>query len=307
VPGWDWPADAAPLAFPAMAPELRNRLLIGPLLGAICLGLIVWDIATGHHWGAITLALIVAVTAPREYARLARGIAPGVQTMPIVVCTVAIVLTVWPGVGAMGIDTPMPVGSVVIALGLLWICLGQMARHGLDHFTANVGASTLGIVYLGVAMQLLAALALSESPEDAARGAKLLALAIGACKFGDIAAFFGGRAFGRHKLAPAISPGKTWEGFAASLFGSVGGTYLIAWILQLIDEQAVFATWWQPVVWGLVLGPAGVVGDLVESCFKRSAGRKDSGGGLPGFGGFLDVFDAVLIAAPIACGLAIVL
>lgn len=291
-----------------MSPELRNRLLIGPLLGGLAFGLLAWDIAAGTSWGSLCLAALVALTSPREFARLCRGLAPGVQTAPIVIGTLAMVATVYPGVSALGIESRISFGPVVLALGFVWICLAQMARHALDHFIANVATSALGLVYIGLAMLLLAELSVhSGTPDDPARGPKLLALAIAACKFGDIAAFFGGRAFGKHKMAPRISPGKTWEGFAFSLVGSVGGTFLVAWLLELVAAPAAFASWWQPVVWGLILGPCGVLGDLVESCFKRSAEMKDSGGGIPGFGGFLDVFDAVLIAAPVACGLSLFL
>jgi phosphatidate cytidylyltransferase len=291
-----------------MSPELRNRLLIGPVLGGTAFGLVIWDILAGVHYGSVILASIVALTASREYARLVRGIAPGVQTAPIIIATLLLVATVWPGPAAIGLEPSLPLGTLVISLVLVWACLAQMARHALQGFSANVATTMLGVIYIGVAMQLLAALSIhGGSAEDPSRGAKLLILAISACKFGDIFAFFGGRRFGRHKLAPAISPGKTWEGFVASLFGAVGGTFLMTWLLQLLSAPAAFDQWWQPVVWGLVLGPAGVIGDLVESCFKRTAAMKDSGGGIPGFGGFLDVFDAVLIAAPIAYGLALVL
>lgn len=291
-----------------MANELRNRLLIGPLLGGLALGLIAWDIVAGTYWGSVILGTIVALTASREFARLLRPIAPGVQTMPIVVTTLLLIYSVYPGTEFLGLSPGSGVGTVILSLGLVWICIWQMARHALENFLANVAASVFGLVYIGVSMQLLTELSVhAGTAADPTRGPKLLALTIAACKFGDIAAFFGGRAFGRRKLAPKISPGKTWEGFLASLVGSVGGTVLLVWILGLIAAPSVFDGWWQPVVWGLIVGPAGVLGDLVESCLKRSAAMKDSGGGIPGFGGFLDVFDAVLIAAPVAFGLALFL
>ncbi|MDA3960966.1 MAG: phosphatidate cytidylyltransferase [Planctomycetota bacterium] len=288
-----------------MGSELRNRLLFGPLLAAVALGLIATDILLAVHWGSMALAILVLLTATREYARLCRPLAPGVQPWSIAVVSVPLVLLVFPGQNLL--ETPVPLPGVLLSSALLLVCLVQMMRHGLENFTANVAATMLGIVYLGVSMHLLVALSCIATPDDPSRGAKLLVLTLATCKCGDIAAYFGGRAFGKHKLAPKVSPGKTWEGFVASLFGSVGGTFLFAWLLQMINPPAVFAGLWQPIVWGLILGPAGVIGDLVESCLKRAAGVKDSGAGLPGFGGYLDVFDAVLIAAPIACGLAVFL
>jgi phosphatidate cytidylyltransferase len=139
------------------------------------------------------------------------------------------------------------------------------------------------------------------------RGNQLLLLFIASCKLGDVTAFFGGRATGKHKMAPSISPGKTWEGFACSFVGSIGGAYLMAWIFASSCARGPFNGWWQPTVWGAIIGPLGVVGDLAESCMKRQADRKDSGHALPGFGGWLDLFDAVLLGVPVAYVLALVL
>ena len=89
--------------------------------------------------------------------------------------------------------------------------------------------------------------------------------------------------------------------------GSVGGTYLFTFILSTLYVHQPFASWWQPAVWALVLGPIGVAGDLAESCMKRDAAVKDSGAAVPGFGGFLDILDALILTAPAAYLLALVL
>ena len=107
----------------------------------------------------------------------------------------------------------------------------------------------------------------------------------------DIAAYFSGRTFGRHKLAPAISPGKTWEGFAggvavAAAVGAVG-------VHLLLDTP-----WWVGLILGALCSLGGTVGDLVESLIKRDLGIKDIGTLLPGHGGILDRFDSVMFIAP---------
>jgi phosphatidate cytidylyltransferase len=123
----------------------------------------------------------------------------------------------------------------------------------------------------------------------------------------DIAAYFSGRAWGRHKLAPSISPGKSWEGVA----GAVVGVLLLAWIWVSLDASQPA---WSPslytrlmtngLVWGVwaVLGltAMSVAGDLIESLIKRSAGVKDSSQLLPGHGGVLDRVDALLPVLPLA-------
>jgi phosphatidate cytidylyltransferase len=199
------------------------------------------------------------------------------------------------------LDGPsQPLVPLLLMLGLVWVVLAQMLRHATERFFANVGATMLGMVYLGVALNLLERLALVDEVHNYNRGTQLVLLFLAATKLGDVAAYFGGRAFGRHKMAPRISPGKTWEGFAFSFLGSLGGVYLFDWLLAVSCPHTPFDAWWKPAVWALLLGPLGVAGDLAESCMKRDAAVKDSGTALPGFGGFLDILDALILAAPVA-------
>lgn len=128
----------------------------------------------------------------------------------------------------------------------------------------------------------------------------------------DIAAYFGGRAFGRRKLAPTISPGKSWEGVWAGMAGVIVLAFVWRWIdsSQPVDSPSLFSRiegrfGWPGLLAGAVLLAAmSVVGDLFESLVKRSAGAKDSSGLLPGHGGVLDRVDALLPVFPIAMALA---
>lgn len=118
------------------------------------------------------------------------------------------------------------------------------------------------------------------------------------CTFGsDTAAFFIGKAIGKHKLAPSISPGKTWEGAFGGLLGSVGVSliFLLSTPLSLASKLE----WWQAVILGLLVSIFGQIGDLVESLLKRNAGVKDSGSLLPGHGGVLDRIDSIIFAVVI--------
>ncbi len=120
----------------------------------------------------------------------------------------------------------------------------------------------------------------------------------------DIAAYFAGRRFGRHKLAPAVSPGKTWEGVAGALAGVVLYGVLLAWYANTNDTPLtpIFAPGGGVPAIGIMLGLAmvSVVGDLLESWMKRGAGLKDSSQLLPGHGGVLDRIDALTSTLPIA-------
>ena len=110
---------------------------------------------------------------------------------------------------------------------------------------------------------------------------------------GDTGAYFAGRAFGKHKLAPIVSPKKTWEGAAASVLASVAvaGGYLL-WLIPDLTPAFVIGL-------AVLANVAGQLGDLAESAMKRGAGVKDSGSILPGHGGFLDRVDSTLFALPV--------
>ena len=108
----------------------------------------------------------------------------------------------------------------------------------------------------------------------------------------DIAAYFVGLAAGRHKLAPRISPGKSWEGGAAGIAGAA--------VTGVIGSTALGLTGWAGVLFGIVASVASQVGDLFKSTMKRRQGVKDSGALLPGHGGILDRFDGVLVTVPLA-------
>lgn len=303
---------------PPMRPELRNRILFGVIL-ALLLAAGVWSDLTRHsHLAMASVALVAVALGSAEYTRLARALAAEVQFWPTLVVSLLIVaeailhqpapagscLATW-----QVRTTDLPLVTLFLALGMAWASMQQMFRHGTERFFANVGGTVLGMVYLGVSLNCALRLTLIEAPGDPSRGVFLTLLFIAAVKGGDIAAYFGGRALGRHKLAPRVSPGKTWEGFACSFLGAAAAVFLLRCILMspwsgLADP---FDAWWKPVLWAVVLAPLGVVGDLVESCMKRDASVKDSGTVLPGFGGVLDVLDAILIAAPAAYVLALIL
>jgi phosphatidate cytidylyltransferase len=121
---------------------------------------------------------------------------------------------------------------------------------------------------------------------------------------GDIAALYVGRAFGRHKLAPRLSPGKTWEGSIASILGSIAAVGIVLWISELLVVRGnlllhISEPIWQTLLLAAIVNVAAQLGDLLESAVKRGAGVKDSGNMLPGHGGILDRIDALLVATPV--------
>ena len=126
-------------------------------------------------------------------------------------------------------------------------------------------------------------------------GPRLLLFLLVVLWVGDTLAYFTGRAIGRHKLAPELSPGKTWEGSAANLLGAVLVGFAGARWIQLPAFHPTFHL----VFMAVLANIAGQIGDLTESAYKRSAGVKDSGTLLPGHGGMLDRVDSLIFAAPV--------
>jgi phosphatidate cytidylyltransferase len=152
--------------------------------------------------------------------------------------------------------------------------------------------------YLGVLPSFLAMFrtnTASTAPEETQRGAVALALAIFLPKSCDIGAFFSGRYLGRHKMAPVLSPKKTWEGAAGGLLTAI----MFAVGINLVSP-VIPGGWAGTVAFALTVAVAGIFGDLAESLIKRDCETKDSSQAIPGFGGVLDVVDSILFAAPVA-------
>ena len=123
----------------------------------------------------------------------------------------------------------------------------------------------------------------------------MLALAIFVPKCCDIGAYFTGRLFGKHPFTPRLSPKKTWEGIAGGLLFAVGTAVSAGEFVPVFQHGMLEAA-----AFGLVVGFAGILGDLAASLIKRDASAKDSSRAVPGFGGVLDVIDSILFAGPVA-------
>jgi phosphatidate cytidylyltransferase len=151
--------------------------------------------------------------------------------------------------------------------------------------------------YIGMLITFLVALRFVVQPDGGRPDMLPLVSLVAVVKGGDICAYVVGVLFGKSKMAPVLSPGKTWEGTIASLAGATA----ISWLLleQFSTENAAtpLGSW---LVYGPLVGLAGIVGDLGESLVKRELQAKDSGGVLGGLGGVLDMIDSMLVAAPVA-------
>ena len=166
----------------------------------------------------------------------------------------------------------------------------------------TLGVELLIVSYIGVLMGVFAQLRWVAGSEA---GYLVIGSLLVVTKGGDVGAYFLGRLFGRRKLVPLLSPGKTWAGADGALVGSASSAVLWLHFATPLFSPTGEALWQPPwwlvsAVYGLILGVTGLVGDLCESLIKRDVGKKDSSTLLPGFGGLLDLMDSVLYASPVA-------
>lgn len=170
----------------------------------------------------------------------------------------------------------------LVVLPLIWLLLRRQKDGALASWVWTVA----GILYIGWLMGYLVAL------RGIDEGRNWVFLMLFTTFASDTAAFFVGRAVGKHKLAPDISPAKTREGAAAGAVGAI----LISLFFTLPTPLYLPITWWQAALLGLLVSIFGQLGDLAESLFKRNMGVKDSGKLLPGHGGMLDRLDSIVFA-----------
>ncbi len=285
---------------------MRERLLLGPVLIAVLIGglwLDEWVGGRAAPWlgegqklppGAVVLIFcaLLAVLAARELAAIFAS--KGVEASKRILTTAALL-----GLGACclvpsDVSASTAVGAVASSAVLVLIMsLGFYSRHkSVEGVAAATGAALVAFVYLGLMLGFLPAIRRDHS-------AWVLLWVLLVTKSCDIGAYFAGKAFGRHKLIPWLSPGKTWEGL-------VGGVLMSAAVsvagLEVLRGWGAIAgvPLWAAVIPGVLFAVVGQTGDLLESMLKRDAGIKDSGKVLPGFGGVLDVIDSPLLVAPLA-------
>ena len=189
--------------------------------------------------------------------------------------------------GATGAAIFSMAAAAVLAFSMVFY-----SRHrSVEGVVAAAGGALLAFVYLGLMFGALLAIRREHS-------AWVLLWVLVVTKSCDIGAYFTGRAIGKHKLIPWLSPGKTWEG----LMGGLALSTLVSYLGLLLLERGGITVppLWACLVPGVLFGVVGQAGDLMESVFKRDAAVKDSGATVPGMGGVLDVLDSVLLVGPLA-------
>jgi phosphatidate cytidylyltransferase len=243
-------------------------------------------------WGFAALTGVMAWIGVDEVARMGRPDQPAIARLALGALGALLALTpAWAQLGC-----ALPVGAFWV-IAFLLVAFAHLSRPlPLEKSAHRVALDLLGLAYLGLTLPYLLELRLLD--EQAGWGWVALSMLI--TFGGDTGGYFAGRALGgkltgERRLAPSLSPKKTWEGFMGGLVLGVGGA-LFARAYIPVCEALTLA---DCLILGVVGVPLGVLGDLFESMMKRSAGVKDSGSLIPGHGGVLDRIDALLFVAPV--------
>ncbi len=289
---------------------LWQRLVFGSLMIAVVVGVVGFDAFASRNPAATGLPITIllaflAILGTFEMGRLCRagGHQPAVTWAAFVAA--GLIFVPWMEMQSrLGQASPAFAAAmrqvsptvVWITGGVLGACLLNLARRTTERAVGNIAVTVLIFLYLGLLGSFLVRIR-CLLPSSA--GAALAVYVVLTIKSSDIGAYFIGMAFGRHKLAPWLSPAKTIEGAAgAVLMATVVATLgMLAWSRYMPGTPAPLGLL-QAAVFGGLTAVAAHLGDLVESAFKRDMKIKDSGHLVPAFGGLLDLLDSLLFAAP---------
>lgn len=304
------------------------RLILGFLLIAMLVGLAWLDFYYAPRPGLYLapLALLSVVLGANELVRLFEhnsalaAIQPAESNQRLspsryVVATGAAVTTLasfapllweqYPAQFPVGRPGWIAVGLTIAVLATLIVEMVRYQKPGVS--TLRLSQAVLAIAYCGGLMGFATQLRLLAGPpwgDDGRWGMVAVLSLVMVVKANDTGAYIAGRLFGKHKMTPLLSPGKTWEGIAGGMALSIAAAAIalgpLAQAAGLASESPRGAWWIGATAYGLIVGWAGVAGDLAISLLKRDSGLKDSSTWMPGFGGVLDLLDSILFAAPVA-------
>jgi phosphatidate cytidylyltransferase len=282
---------------------IRTRVLFGTLLALAAAGVLVGDTYIAWYLPPFPFLFAFLMLAGVLSSRELVGMLPTPHRPSAVLVTAGVLLLLaanWYPEGhreeaAPPSKTPWSI-FVAAFVGVLMVAfLLEMRWYTGEPGTAvpRIALTAFAVAYLGLLPSFFAQIRwLSGARETSA---VMLALVIFVPKCNDIGAFFTGTFLGRHKMTPTLSPKKTWEGFAGGMIAGSAASAALSFAAPVFHGGVPEA-----LAFGLVVGLAGVLGDLAESLIKRDCQTKDASKSIPGFGGVLDVVDSVLFAAPVA-------
>lgn len=294
-----------PTAAGAAAKKGKSDLAARLVTASILIPFVLFATAQGGLWVLFTVVVVVLLTQRELY-----GLLEDKGARPVVGFGLAAGAAL-PVVAYIGNEYH---ATVLMTMTLIAVMIAQLRRRQVTEAMASISGTFFGVFYVGWLLSHVIPLRFfterivaDEGAEIAARlglvpesGAFLLVYCLTVVVLCDAGAYFAGRAYGRHKLAPSISPSKTVEGaIGGMLLGTFGGAAMKVLFDVLWPGLSTVLGWGLVFTVGPLVAAAGMVGDLVESLLKRDAQVKDAGAMLPGMGGFLDRLDSILLGVPV--------
>lgn len=281
------------------------RLLVSVILIPLLAGLFYLDQRAGSSAPILYgLCCLIIFRGCRELTQLlaVRNLKPGfaiTSLLSLLICTLAWLPYFSQADPGSAQESSLALMSIGFSVSILLIFLkSTILFQEPGRSMETMGAEILTVSYVGFLLALLAQLRWVAGPET---GYLALGSLIISAKMGDIGGYTFGRLWGRKKLVPRLSPGKTWVGAYGAIFGAALGSLLwFQFTPALFHPHWTGSSWYWAILFGAIIGLVGLVGDLCESLIKRDVGKKDSAELLPGFGGLLDLLDSPLYAGPVA-------
>ncbi len=264
--------------------DLILATLIGLAIGAVLVGSLIFV-----KWLFVVFALAAALLGIFEFSRALKASGRRVDLVPQLVAGAGLVVSAW----FLELWLLWVAVFVVVALVIVWRLVAQMAT-GDGRTYGDVLADVLIAGFVQLYVAFLASMCVVLVWQEGGQWWVLAFIIVAVAS--DTGAYAAGLTFGRHPMAPRISPKKTWEGFAGALVAAVAAGVLLALFMLGLD-------WWMGVVFGLVILGTATAGDLGESMIKRDLGIKDMSSWLPGHGGVLDRLDSILLSGTAALAL----
>jgi phosphatidate cytidylyltransferase len=255
-------------------------------LAAVLIPVLLAIIIFAPVWSYLVVLGLAVLLAGDELLGMARGAGIPCGRLVPLAALAAVLVTAWTA----GLPTFV---TTLFAVAMVIPTFQLASPTRPDGALAGTAVALLVPVYLGLGATALGWL--RQWPENG-WGIRFILLFLGTIWIGDSGAYYVGKNFGRHPMAPRISPKKTWEGLAGGVTATIAGAFLLRWIL------GVDLPLWHTLAIGAILAVTAPVGDLVESQLKRATGVKDSSGLLPGHGGLLDRTDSLFFSAPPVLG-----
>lgn len=294
------PGSPAPTpSIPGKTAVFLRRLLSSIVLWTAVLLALFSDHPAVAHWVFLGIMVLLATAGLTEFYGLAarRGLA-SFRFCGLAGGALLMIGTFLHCTGRLGIhNSPARVNDFetsFLILFVLGLALRLLAAGPTGHGLSVMAVSLMGLLYVPWLLNFIQKIHFFPGIDGLGRFYVLYFLVV--TKLSDTGAYVVGSLCGRHKMAPRLSPGKTWEGFAGALLLSTAASLLLA---HLLGPRLPGMNLAHALLLGLILGAGAVLGDLIESLFKREAGVKDSGRWFPGIGGLLDLLDSLLFNAPL--------